>query len=357
MDRVASRALAATVLGLRPLVDRRITSSRSPLPAGYAMRPHAGSRRWAWTHFGVFVPQLPAPYRYVNTMTLLGSTGTEIFDNDALAAPDARNTSTVFSSTAHADQHHYAAYDEATECTFAEDGSTLRWRDDLELDIRLPSVKVRGRYAAFSVDLDLTVTRQVSFFVDTPIYQHLSLLAPYTGTITDTSGDTRISGLGTFEYARCVGHQSLSRKPVPPRLKLPVDFFTYQILQLDDRTQVLLTKVSARGHTACLLAHLRVLGGETTVFDDVVFDVTYQPEPAVDRWGRPMRLPEKLRWVVREHGRELLTIDGTVDAPMRFGHGRGYAGAYSFTGELRAEPVDGSGYIEWVDVQDGRGSR
>ena len=221
MDRAVSRALAATVLGARPLVDRRMANSRRPLPVDYPMRPHLDSRLWAWTHFGVFVPRLPAPYRYVNTMTLLGATGTEIFDNDALAAPDARNTTTVFSSTAHADQEHYQAYDAATECTFADDGSMLRWADDLELDIELPEVRVRGRYATFSVDLDLTVTRQASFFVDTPFYQHLSLLAPYRGTINDDAGETAIAGLGTFEYARCVGHQGLSRKPVPARLKLP----------------------------------------------------------------------------------------------------------------------------------------
>ncbi|WP_408066073.1 DUF6670 family protein [[Mycobacterium] zoologicum] len=355
MDRVVSRALAATVLRVTPPVDRRMANSCRALPAGYRMRPHLDSRLWAWTHFGVFVPRLPDPYRYINTMTLLGATGTEIFDNDALAAPDVRNTSTVFSSTAYADQHHYRAYDAATECAFADDGSMLRWGDDLELDIRLPEVRVRGRYATFSLDLDLTVTRQASFFVDTPIYQHLSLLAPYRGTITDGAGETAIRGLGTFEYARCAGHQGLSRKPVPARLKLPVDFFTYQVLQLDDRTQLLLTKVSARGHTACLLAHLRVLGGETTVFDDVDFDVTYQDEPAVDRWGRRMRLPAGLRWVVRDRGQEILTVDGAVDSPMRFGHGRGYSGAYSYTAKFRGEPVEGSGYIEWVDVRPATG--
>jgi len=64
-----------------------------------------------------------------------------------------------------------------------------------------------------------------------------------------------------------------------------------------------------------------------------------------------MRLPAGLRWTVRDRGRQILMIDGAVDAPMRFGHGRGYSGAYSYTGEFRGEPVTGSGYLEWGDVQ------
>lgn len=38
------------------------------------LRPHATSGPWTATHYGVFIPQLPAPHRYLNTMTLIGAT-------------------------------------------------------------------------------------------------------------------------------------------------------------------------------------------------------------------------------------------------------------------------------------------
>ncbi|WP_426335022.1 DUF6670 family protein, partial [Mycobacteroides abscessus] len=43
--------------------------------------------------------------------------------------------------------------------------------------------------------------------------------------------------------------------------------------------------------------------------------------------------------------------EGVVDAPLRYGHGRGYVGAYSYTGYYQGNPVGGSAYMEWVDTQ------
>ncbi|AKC37301.1 Uncharacterised protein [Mycolicibacterium phlei] len=68
----------------------------------------------------------------------------------------------------------------------------------------------------------------------------------------------------------------------------------------------------------------------------------------IDEQGRSMRLPCRLNWTVRDD--HVLTVDGLVDSPLRYGHGRGYAGAYSYTGEYQGNPVGGSAYMEWVDT-------
>ncbi len=335
----------------RPLVDSRIAASSRPFDGGEPFRPYPSSRLWSVVHYGVFVPRLPDPYRYVNTMTFIGPTGTAAFDNDELATSDVRGLATVLSSTASNDLHHYAGYDSRTDCDFAADGSILRWGDDLTLTIDGEHVRVAGRYETFEVDLDLQLTDQVSYFVRTPIYQHLSLLAPYTGTIRDSTGSTAISGLGTFEYARAMGHQAAVSKALPSALKLPVDLFTYQVIELDERTQLLLTDVQARGRTACRLLHVRVLGEETSVYEDVTFEVTAWDRPQTDRWGRTMRVPQTMRWTVRDGASVVFRIDATVDSPLRFGHGRGYVSAYSYDGVFRGAPVAGSGYMEWVDTR------
>jgi hypothetical protein len=245
-----------------PLVDQRIPESSRPFRSPEILRPHHDSKLWGWTHYGVFIPELPEPYRYLNTMTFIGTTGTVMFDNDYLAAPDARQTATVLSSTAYGEKHHYQAYDAQTECDFAADGSRLSWGDDLTITADYPRFSVAGRYEHMSVDLDVTATEQVSWFVKSPIYDHLSLLATYRGTIRDGNGETPISGLCTVEYARCVSPQVFTSKPLPDWAKLPADFFTYQIVNLDDRTQLLLTDVRAAEATACRLAqfHTRRLG-------------------------------------------------------------------------------------------------
>ncbi|NLG48070.1 DUF6670 family protein [Gordonia sp. (in: high G+C Gram-positive bacteria)] len=351
MSQFISTALSRLVVdGALPRIDSRLAASTEPYTGEPAMIPHADSR-WSMIHFGSFLPLLPEPFRYLNTMTLIGITDTEIFDNDQLTAPDPRNTSTVLASTAHDDHHFYTAYDASSDCDFAADGSHLRWSNALTIDVDGDSAHVVGTYPTFSVDYRLSITDQVSYFVKSPVYDHLSLLAPYRGTITDGNGTTEISGLGTFEYARASTPQGLLRPTVNAVWKLPADFFTYQIIEIDERTQILLTDVSARGRTACRLVHVRVLGEETSVLDDVRFEVLEYGEPQQDPWGRSMRVPSRFRWTANDSGREVLNLECRPDSPWRFGHGRGYVGAYSYDGSFRSRDVSGSGYIEWVDTQ------
>ncbi|MFM9378047.1 DUF6670 family protein [Gordonia sp. VNK21] len=351
---VKAMTAAAVVRGLRPLVDSRARASRQPYDGDWTFPPYVGSRRFAWTHFGVFVPGLPEPLRYLNIMTLVGSTGTELFDNGTLAADDVRQNSTVLASTAAPGHHHYRAYDVAAECGFAPDGSSLTWDDDLTLTVGAHAVSVRGRFAGFSVELDLTPTDEVSYFVRTGIYDHLSLLAPYRGQITDarTGETTAADGLATFEYARCAGPQSLIRRAVPRWAQLPVDFFTYQIIDLDAETQVLLTEVLARGAVALRAVHVRVRGGRTEMLDDVDFGVHRYGPQRLDPEGRPMRIPERMRWTARRDGATVLSIEATVHPVLRYGHGHGYAGSYDYRGTFEERDVAGIGYLEWIDLQE-----
>ncbi|WP_256670731.1 DUF6670 family protein [Nocardia cyriacigeorgica] len=345
--RMAARALLS---GLAPRVDRRVIESSRPFDRPDMMRPHQDSSLWAWTHYGIFIPRLPGRHRYLNTMTLIGATGSVCFDNDYLAVADARHTSTVFSSTAHAAQRHYRAYDTRTECEFAADGSVLRWGEDLEIAGTYPNFTLAGRYSGFRVDAEITATAQASWFVRTPVYDHVSLLATCRGTLTDADGSVEFETLCTVEYARCVSPQALTARPVPECLKLPVDFFTYQIINLDHRTQLLLTDVRAAGTTACRMAHLRSLDGDARAYTDVHMEVL-DDRPAIDELGRVMRVPRELRWSVRDGSREIFTLHASVDSPLRYGHGRGYAGAFTYTGSWRGRAIDGSGYLEWVDCE------
>ena len=64
-----------------------------------------------------------------------------------------------------------------------------------------------------------------------------------------------------------------------------------------------------------------------------------------------MTVPVLVKWTVRDGDDEILTIDGSVDSELRYGHGRGYVGAYTYIGTYRSTPVAGSAYLEWVDTQ------
>ncbi|EXU95458.1 hypothetical protein X797_011479 [Metarhizium robertsii] len=244
---------ANTKYGYNTTANKRshkaIEESVRPFNVPEILLPHDRSKRWGWTHYGVFIPSLPEPYRYMNTVTAIGGFGNLVFDNDYTAAPDARNSTSVLSSTAYGETHHFEAYDTSTTCSFAEDGTRLAWGDNLVITSNYPEFTVTGRYHHMSVDLQISTTQQVSWFIQTPIYDHLSLFATYHGTIKDVRGTTEISGMCTVEYARCMTPQVLTSTPLQPQLKIPVAFFTYQIIDLDKRTQLLLNKVRGLGQT------------------------------------------------------------------------------------------------------------
>lgn len=339
---------------LLPRIDQAVPASRRPFRQPGILRPHAGSARWGWTHYGVFLPSLPEPFRYCNLMTMIGASGTVLFDNDHLVTTTARDTATLLSSTALGDRHLYHAYSVRRDCDLRPDGSLLRFGDDLEIRGSWPRYHVRAAWDDFRLEIDVECTDTVSWFVRNPAYDHCSLLSTCSGTIRQGGKTATLERtLCTFEYARCISPQVLLKRPLPEALKVPADFFMYNIINLDDTTQLLLTDVRALGHTAFKGVHERRLDGSADVHvQDVTLTVEeYAPEPALDPQGRAMRLPRVFSWSVREFGERLLDLRCTVDAPWRWGHGRGYAGAYHYEGRYRGRAVSGTGYIEYVDCE------
>lgn len=335
----------------RPVVDARISASQRPFEDAAAMQPNLNSRRWAWTHYGFLAPDLPAPYRYLSTAAFIGTTGAIVFDNDHLAADDARNNTTVLSSTASIPHYHYRAYDAPTDCRFADDGSSLQWGDHLTVTAEHPTYRMKSAYGAFGVDLEFTATEHVSYFVKTPLYQHFSLLAPYRGTLRNGARQIDVSGIGTIEYARGASPQSASRRPLPAQLRMPMDFFTHQVVPLPDGTQVLLSDVRAAGASAYRLAHVRHPERPAEVFEDVTFDVLEYGTPLEEPNGDRMPFPRVLRWDIRDGEHTVGSIVGHVDSRPRYGFGNGFVAAYSYSGTWRGESVEGSAYLEWVDCE------
>ncbi|MFC3456005.1 DUF6670 family protein [Amycolatopsis speibonae] len=105
--------------------------------------------------------------------------------------------------------------------------------------------------------------------------------------------------------------------------------------------------IRGRGRDRAPAAHLRTPDGSATGFQDVSVEVTPRAEPEIDPMGRAMRVPQGFRWTVRDGAEEVAVLDGTVDTPLRYGHGRGYVGAYSFDG------TSGAGRSRGLGTSDG----
>ncbi len=314
------------------------------LPDHPVFRPHATNPTYAWTHYGVMIPDLPAPHHFMSFMSLIGATGSLVFDTDHARTSRPRDTATLINATAATAPGHFRAYSIRRDCHFADDGSEVRFGDDAVLTGTFPRFRLQGTRPGFRYDLRLACSDAVTYFLRGPIWEHLSILARYSGTI----GDLAVSGSCTFEYgASRLSAHLLADLPLPAQLKLAGDRFNYNVLALAPGRQLLLSSVGIAGRPLVEAAYVRdehagslrrtTKGVHCTI-------VEAQDEPAVAPDGRKMVLPRRLRW-----DGPGVAVEGTIDTPMVYGLGSGYVGGYAYTGELDGEAIAGRAYIEYID--------
>lgn len=336
------------------LLDKADAAQGQPFATPEMMVPHTGSRFYGWTHYGVMIPDLPAPHRFFSIMSIIGTPGALAFDTDHALVDTPRCNATVVSGTAATHPQHFAGYSIPRDCDMAADGSRVRFGEEVQITGTYPDYHVQARYGDFELAIDIQNTDKVSWFMKSPIYDHLSLLSQYRGVARLRGESLDIAGLCTFEYAACVSPHRLYDRSLPSRAKLPLDFFTYHIINLDERTQLLLTYTRIWGRPALTAAYIRSLDHYSQTFHHVEFEVLEeQKESAVAPDGKTMRLPRVFRWTARDGGKLLLDLTGTVDTAMTYGLGSGYVGAYHYEGIFAGQKIAGPGYIEYIDRRQG----
>ena len=332
------------------LIDGADAEQGQPFRSPGMMVPHTDSRFYGWTHYGVMIPDLPAPHRFFSIMSIIGTPGALAFDTDHALVDSPRRNATVVSGTAATHPGHFSGYSIPRDCEMAADGSHIRFGQEVEITGGFPDYQVQARYGGFELDLTIHNSDKVSWFMKSPIYDHLSLLSQYRGTLRLGEESHDIAGLCTFEYAACVSPHRLYDRPIPAALKLRLDFFTYQIINFPDGVQLLLTQAMVFGRPLITAAYLRSLDTCSRTLHDTSFEVLeYQTDPACAPDGTLMWLPRVFRWQIRDEGRMLLDFTGTVDTTMTYGLGCGYVGAYHYQGWREGAAISGPGYIEYID--------
>lgn len=329
-------------LGSR-LLGGRLAVEPAP-PSVDLFRPHVGARRWGWTHYGVMVPDVPAPHGFLACMALLGATGSRAFDTDhARRGSPRRHASVVTGSAVTAPDRALRSYVLGEDAFAAPDGAWVELGDDVAFR--------RTGDAAYDVDgpgwsLSLGLRLEhTTWFLRSPFWDHVSVLADVRGTVGEVAVDT----LGTFEWARCAlsPHQLLD-VPLPGPLKVPFTGFHYHVVDLGDGRQLLLGHNELLGAPALTAAYLRggTLARPVRWTSDVRYEVlAHADADAVAPDGRRMRVPSRFRWSLDG----ALDLVGEVDGPLLYGLGSGYVGGYRHHGVVDGVDVAGRGYLEWID--------
>ena len=300
--------------------------------------PHG---RWGIVHYGIMVPNLPDPFRFFDAIVILGTARAPIFGKRSLAAGDPDDSAWILTGSA-ATPNGFEQYSITDQCDLSDDGSHLRFGDQLAINRTISEITLSASRPGASVQLTLNPTPAVSHFVHIPgIYDHWSVLCQAEGTFTAGDNSLTRKTLCTYEYARAVN------------LPLPFLFFTYQILNVEEKTQVLMTEVlGPAGLPVHRGVYIRDVDGAATThtrgYEHTVHE--YCPDQLTTADGHKMRMPKRFGWrVAGDDGAELITIDGTSNDDFAYGLGTGYAGSYHYTGRFRDAPITGTGYIEWID--------
>ncbi|MCV7194026.1 DUF6670 family protein [Mycolicibacterium brumae] len=350
MNRFVTAGLRrAATMALKVLDDADAASQR-PFAEPEILAPNLDSRRFGWTHYGVMIPDLPEPHRFLSVMSLIGATGALAFDTDHALPGPPRRTAAVVAGTAASHPGHFGAYLFGDDFTATSDGSDLRFGDDLRLTGRYPHFRLTGTPGGVDVDLKLTCSDTATWFFHSAVYKHLGLLTEYRGTLTATE-TIEVEGLCSFEYAACPSPYLARKSPLPPKSKAPLDYFVYQIVNLDAENQVLLSQYCFGGVPLFTIAYHRARHGRSTTFRDVRFDVTaVRDTPEATPYGIPMPVPAATRFQVRDDaGQVWLDLHATMDSPFTYGLGSGFVTGFSHQSRWRGAEVAGRGYLEYID--------
>jgi hypothetical protein len=338
-------------------IDRSLPLNGTPFEPDTPFGPPAG--RWAQlVHYGLMIPGLPAPLRFLDVISILRQSGTRVFDNPGLLVTNPDDAALLLTGTGTTrDRDGQAALLSSLsirrDCGLDPHGRHQRYAD-LTIAGSYPHFTITGTHRGVALDLQATTTDKVAHFAHLPgLYDHWSLLTTFTGRIEHAGTTVEIQDtLGTWEYARVsrpndrTGH-FLQRHP------LPLNYFTYQILNLDQHTQALFVEV--RGPRELPIqrrVYIRGLDQPVAVyhhgFSHTITD--RRPTPMITPDGHPMPMPARFAWSVNDqHGEQVIAIDATANDDWVYGLGAGYAGSYSYTGTYRTTPIAGDAYIEHID--------
>ncbi|MBM7461148.1 DUF6670 family protein [Rhodococcus coprophilus] len=351
MHRAASTVVQRLLRSALRIVDSAESSDGQPFSEPEILLPHMRSRRVGWTHYGVMIPDLPEPHRFFSMMSLVGATGSLAFDNDQALAASPRHNASLVAGTAASYPGHFGNY--AFDDTFvaAPDGSALRFGDDLTLTGGYPHFRLEGRLGDVEITLRLTNTDKVSWFFRNPVYKHFGLLTEYAGAITHGGSTVDVEGLCSFEYGACPSPYLVRDAPLPASFKAPLDYFVYQIVNLDADNQILLSRYSIGGTPLMTTALHRSRDRYGTRFEDVSFEVlALRDAPEPTPYGIPMDVPSETRFLVAgADGRPWLDLHATMDTNFTFGLGSGFVTGFVYTAIWRGAEISGRGYFEFID--------
>lgn len=325
------------------LTDRSALINGQPFDRKTEVHPPHG--KYTTVHYGIMIPNLPAPFNFLNLITIIGQPKIKLFRNEHLIKTTALDTANLLVGTAVGTPDHFNGYSVENNCELSPNGASLRFGEDLLLEGTYPHFHAVRKGHHFNFDIKINATDKIAHFVNLVggMYDHWALLCQYEGFIEYKGEKTEIRGLCTYEYARAAS------------INLYMKYFTYHILNIDEKTQILLVEVYGLLNLVLQRrVYIRSIDDHGSIYSDgFEFNVQeFNPSRVITPNGLSMRLPHRFSWKVNDNsGNPLIEIEGISNQDYKFGMTAGYAGSYQYEGKFRNNPIEGTGYIEYLDIR------
>ncbi len=294
-------------------------------------------------YHGLILPNLPAPLHFFNFINLLGQPKIPLFHNPSIIKDKASNTASVMMAISPHQIGHLKSYWLNQQCQIHPYHYQFDQIDQFKGNF--PHFEIQRQDRELELNLRIQTTENITHFVPLKwnLFEHWSILCHCQGHLKYQNQHYEISGMGSFDYARAAN--------IP---YLPLAFYTHQLINLNENTQVILSQVRNQWNQIIYSRfYLRGINGENLFIDKKVYFHVHRVYPKITTPNhRQMYLPREFSWYVEENGQPIFEIKAQSRGDYKFGVGAGFAGSFRYHARLYDQDFEGeSAYCEYIDIR------
>lgn len=313
----------------------------------YKLDYHAPKGRYKIIHQAIIIPNLDAPFHYLNFISFMGQPNIPILHNPYAIQTDVLDTVSTMCSTSPHMVGQFQHYSAREDCLFKsiDERSIFKFGDKEQLEGTIPHFHLSRQDNELSVELDIELKPVISQFskIKLGLFDHWSVLCQCTGNLNYKGQNYSIHQLGSFEFVRAVN--------LP---YVPFNYYSYQVINLTEQRQLKLIQIR-NGFNQIVLSriYLKDLKNNLSrVFDHHVYFKVHRVYPKVTTPNhQEMYLPREFEWLYEDDNTKI-RVKGESRGDYKFGLAAGYAGSFSYQVTLNEIEEEGqSGYCEYVDCR------
>ena len=326
---------------------------QAQLPHIYDLDAHVFSAFFSSTHYGIMIPDFPAPYQYLSCAAVIGDLGAPITHiPKSQTTLSANNRASLVHGTAlsRSDQA-YKIYNIEKDLKFQQQPFKVQFGHETVLDQRNGHYYLKTQRDDLTVDLVLTASPAITWFSHSVFYQHFSVLMHYEGYFKHFDQRVDVRGLCTLEHWKSISQSTLVPKQMlNDRACIALNAFSYQVINLNAEEQLVLAFICFAGQPAYTAISYRHVNGTSIQYDEAYFAVTHlHDKPEITPDGHVMYVPKLFTWQAKHQGQWVLNITAEVDTAYCYGLAAGYVAGYQWQGEFKQHSTTGRGYLEFID--------